>query len=97
MGSRTRDHDQDPRRDPEMVQVKNYKKSDGTDVDSYERRRPVIKFKLKGEISEVDARIKGKIHEFDQDGKRTNTIKVNERVPLGRDQGKKIKQLQEES
>lgn len=91
MDTRTRDNDQDPRKDPGIVRVRNYKKSDGTDVESHERRRPVIKFKLKGEISEMDARIKGKIQEFDQDGKRTNSVKVNERGPLDRVQTRKLK------
>ena len=93
-----RDQDfQDPRNSSGHVNVRPYTRQDGTDVKEHSRSRPVARGKLRFQMTDQDIRLKGKISTFDQDGRKTDTQRINVREKLTPEESRKIRQLQEES
>lgn len=76
MDRRNEDERKDPR-NRDSVSVRSYRKKDGTEVEEHTRGLPVIKAKLKMEITDAEARVKGKIRRY-KDGRKVSTERVDE-------------------
>lgn len=81
----------DPRNESETVHVRNYVKSDGTDVSEHERKKPHIKYKLKGRLDEDAITIKGKAELFDSNGRKLASERIDETRKFSGEESGKIK------